>query len=138
MAEFILECEGRKPITDPTHAQLEKRLRALRTTGPSSFAILTASGGSYLQVAGSPGGMLLEQRDSAGQHYRAFQPAPVVPFADGTELAFSAGRIPLRANEWFKLSQIVEILGRFLEEKPLPASVSWRNISGLLTEGSVG
>jgi hypothetical protein len=86
--------------------------------------------GSYLQTAGGGGGLLLEHRDaSTGRHARAYQHSPVVPFGDGTELCFSAGRISLRANEWFTLAQVVEVFTTYLDDAGFPDFVRWRELS---------
>jgi len=128
----MFEREGSVPIQNPTVAQIERELRRLRSNGPSAYATVTAHDGSYLQTAGSPAGLLLEKReDNTGRHYRAFQHTPVVPFADGTELVFSAGRIRLLAGEWFRIEQVVEVFSAFLDGRPEPADLHWRDISSL-------
>lgn len=130
-----LELEGRPPVSVRDPKDLERELRKLRSSGPSSFAILTAENGDYLQTAGGPGGLLVEKRIKAsGRHFRAFQPAPVVPFEDGTELVFSAGRVKLNANEWFALKQVIEVFSTFLRGTAEPSYLSWRDITGVLNQ----
>ena len=128
-----LEREGKAPIVDPSPERLARELRKLRTVGPSSFAILTASSGDYLQAAGSPGGLLLEKRHASGRHFRAFQQPAVVGFADGTVLVLAMGDIKLRAGEWFKLSQVLEAFVAFARGQPEPDYLLWRDITQLLS-----
>lgn len=126
------ERENAKAIVHPKMSRLERELRKLRSEGPSSFAILTNDVGDFLQVAGGGGGCLLERRDAAtGRHFRAWQEEPVVPFADGTELLFSGGRIALQSSEWFRMNQIVEIFYAFNAGEQLPTYVQWREISDM-------
>jgi hypothetical protein len=132
---MLFEREAGKPLVNPSPARIETELRKLKTEGPSSFAHLTAPNGDYLQTAGSPAGLLLEKRNAqTGQHYRAFQSKPVVPFEDGTELVFSSGRIPLRSVEWFQLRQVLEAFTAFLEGAKEPSYLHWREITELLTD----
>lgn len=134
---MILEREGKSPIRNPTTAQIEGALRKLRTVGPSAFASVTAPDGTYLQTAGSPAGLVLERREgSSDSHFRAFQSPPVVPFEDGTELVFTAGRIALRTGEWFQLRQVIEIFAAFVEHRALPAYVQWRDLTAQVSSPS--
>jgi hypothetical protein len=127
---MILERENTSAIRDPSVEQLTDALRALRSSGPSAFATLTADDGVYLQTAGGPGGLLLEKHTPAlGRHFRAFQTPAVVPFPDETELVFSAGRIKLQSGEWFQLRQVVEVFESFLLGKDTPPFVQWRDVS---------
>jgi hypothetical protein len=89
----------------------------------------------YLQVAGSAGGVMLEKHDADGLHFRAFQDAPVVPFADGTVLPFGAGRITLNANEWFTLKQAIEVFGQAFDGGPEPEWLRWRDVTDMLRDG---
>lgn len=130
---MIFEREGNKPVQAPTPARLQREISRLRTTGPSSFAVLQRDDGTYLQMAGSPGGLVLEKREApSGQHFRAYQDQPVVPFEDGTELVFAASRIRLRAVEWFTLQQVVDIAVAFAAQRAEPEFVRWRDITDLL------
>ena len=98
----------------------------------SSFAVLTHSNMSYVQVAGGPTLFLLEYRDVNGQIYRAFQNNPVVPFPDGTTIESSAGRIVLQRAEWFLYGQILEVLSIFLDGELWPSYVNWRTLDEVI------
>ena len=93
-----------------------------------SFASLTSEDGEYLQVAGGPGLFMLEHRLPNGSSFRAAQAAAVVPFEDGTILAFSAGEISLRRDEWFLIGQVVEAFSAFVVGRSLPNSIKWREL----------
>lgn len=136
MSQLLLEGEAAKPLVNPTLAEVERALRRLRSTGPSSFASLSRDDGSYLQTAGSPGGLLLEKRDADGRQFRAFQNPPVVAFEDGTELVFSAGRIKLAASEWFQMRQVVAVFQAFALRAPEPDYLRWRDINQMLHRGA--
>lgn len=124
------EREAARPILNPAIGDITKHLRQLRTSGPSTYASVTADTGTYLQVAGSPAGMLLEKHEGVGgKQFRASQLVPVVPFPDGTELAFTGGRIRMLAAEWFTLKQVVEVFGAFLKGDAEPSFVRWRELS---------
>jgi hypothetical protein len=130
---MIFEREGRPPRSNPSAAFIVRELGKLRSVGRSHFAYLTAADGGYVQVAGSPGGMVIEKRDPpGGRHFRAYQATAVVPFPDGTTLCFSGSEIPLAANEWFLLPQVVAVFTAFLEQRAEPDFVSWRDITELL------
>lgn len=125
---MIFQRENTKEVVNPSVAQLNNHLKRLRSTGPSSFAILTNDHGDYVQAAGG-GGCLLERREATtGRHFRAFQEQPVVPFEDGTTLHFSAGAISLRSDEWFRLGQVVEVFADFLDGT-CPGYVEWREVT---------
>jgi hypothetical protein len=126
---LVFEREGCKPVLDPTPERLRRELRRLRSNGPSSFACLQAENGDYLQVAGSPGGMLLEKREAAaGRQYRGSQDVWKVPFPDGTILSFAGSRIALRSNEWFTVDQVVEVMTSFARSAPMPSFLQWRGL----------
>lgn len=130
---MVFEREGCRPVLNPTASRLRQELLRLRSTGPSSFACLRAANGDYLQVAGSPGGMLLEKRDAAAAcQYRGSQDVWDVPFPDGTLLCFAGNRIAMKSTEWFTVDQIVEVMTAFASSTPMPAFLRWRELS-LLT-----
>ena len=95
----------------------------------SSFAALTRADGAYVQVAGGPGLFLMEHRNASGQHYRAKQATPVVPFPDGTILSFSAGHVALARNEWFSAKQVTEVFAGFVANMPFPTWLEWSALS---------
>lgn len=137
---MVFEREGCKPIPKPTRKQLSRELLRLRSYGPSAFASLTADSGAYVQVGGGGVGCVLEWRDESGRQMRASQSPPIVPFPDGAPLTFSGGAIPLRRGEWFRIEQVIEVFGAFLDGAPFPSFVTWRDVSqevGLSKAGRV-
>lgn len=123
-----LERENGAPIVAPAQADLALAVRNMRSTGPSSMAVLLADDGGYLQFAGGPQLFLLERRSPDRRHFRACQAEPVAPYEDGTQLHCSAGRIPLRRDEWFKSAQLIEVLEAFANGEPWPEFLTWREI----------
>ena len=126
---MIFQRDACKPIKSPSAARLDRELSFIK----SSFAHLTSSDGSYLQIAGGPGLFLLEYRDSAGQHHRAMQDVVKVPFPNGTILQFSAGNVPMDSNEWFVRDQVVQILSAFVTRAPWPSFIQWRVLDASFT-----
>lgn len=59
-------------------------------------------------------------------HSRAFHDKPNAARPDGTILAFGAGNLPMRSDEWFIANQVAEILLAFHANAPFPRYVSWR------------
>lgn len=127
---MVFERESVKPVNSPTAARLARELKRLKSHGKSSFASLTRDGGSYVQVAGGGVTCMVERRDMETRtQWRAFVRAPTVSFEDGTELVFHGGRIPLRRDEWLNVRTATDIFTAFLEGKPFPANIGWRDIS---------
>lgn len=117
--------EGCKPVLRPSDAVFRRDLQRMK----SSFAVLSAESGEFLQVAGGPGLFLLERSESSGKHFRGSQQHSVVPFEDGTLLAFSGGQVSLAQNEWFLIGQIVEAMVSFSTGNPLPSFIEWRELN---------
>lgn len=127
------ERENARPIDHPSAKRIENELKRLRSYGPSSFASLTRSDGSYVQVAGGGVTCLVERRDTQSRrHFRAFTPSPSVRFEDGTLLEFRGGRVALQRDEWFDAIKAAEIFVAFLEERPYPPEIGWRDVSATL------
>ncbi len=125
-----LEVEGQTPRENPSSAEVRAAVLGLRSYSPSSFASLTDDGGSYIQVGGGGVGCVLELRDAEeNRHYRAYHDSPSKVFPDGTVLAFSGGNVAMRADEWFTVRVGADAFVAFLERRPLPESVRWRDIS---------
>jgi len=127
---MVLEREGATALTNPSPARLASELKKPKSYGKSSFASLTRSDGSYVQVAGGGVGCMLEWRDTSTKtHSRAFVENPTVPFEDGTELTFGGGRVPLRRDEWLSIKLVIEAFTSFLQGSPFPVSIDWRDMS---------
>jgi hypothetical protein len=126
------EREGKTEIAGVTEKRLIQELSRLRSEGPSSFASLTAPDGSYVQAAGGPFLFFVEHRKAdPSAHFRAWQNSPVVSFANGTLLSFSAGRVALQQDEWLTKPQVIEVFSAFLSGNSFPPFVSWRPAAGL-------
>ena len=124
-------------LTAPSDRILESRLLALRSYGRHSFASLTDAQGNYLQVAGGGITCMVESFDVASStRLRAFHGVPSPVYPDGTVLAFGAGEIPLKADEWFHASAVVEMFLCFKNGRPYPAAVHWRPAPALGTPAS--
>jgi hypothetical protein len=124
------DIEGKAEIIGPTPQQITRALKSLRSYGKSTFASLTNSGGSYVQVAGGAASCLIERYDFDAQRWRAFhdEPSPVRP--DGTILVFRSGNVPMRADEWFTADQVVEVFSAFFNDAPYPPFIHWRPAPG--------
>jgi hypothetical protein len=129
-----LEMEKKPTIEAATVADIAKAIGAIRSFGPSSFAILSARDGSYIQVAGGGQTCAVEVRDAAsGRHYRAHQTTQHPVFPDGTALMFGGGELILLGNEWFTSSQAVQLVLEFQQGQLLPTSASgWRDVTSTI------
>lgn len=125
------EVEGKVGISAPTAAQITRAIKSLRSYGPSSYASLTNESGSYIQVAGGGVTCMVEHFNSDDEtRSRAFRDKPNPAFPDGTILAFRAGNIPMRSDEWFVSTQVIEIFEAFLNDASFPTFVRWRPAPG--------
>jgi hypothetical protein len=126
-----LECEGKLPIENPKATQIKKAIGALRSYGPSSYASITASSGSYLQVGGGGVTCLLEfYQAETGKRFRAFGEKKNPAFPDGTLLVFRAGQIPMMSDEWIMAGKVADAFCCFAEGKELPKDIHWRLAPG--------
>ncbi|MDO1475522.1 hypothetical protein HNB49_17580 [Comamonas thiooxydans] len=125
------EIEGKADIAAPTPAQISRAIKSLRSYGPSSYASLTNERGSYVQIAGGGVTCMVEHFDASTMaRSRAFHDKPSPVFPDGTILAFRAGNIPMRSDEWFMSTQVIDIFLAFLSYTSFPAYVHWRPAPG--------
>ena len=132
-AFMIFELENKLPKREPSAAQLRAGLLKLRSYGPSSYASLTDDQGNYLQVGGGGLTCLFERRSASdGRHYRAYLAEPSLLHPDGTVLAFSAGEVSLRSDEWIPVSLVIPAFTAFLIGQPLPEPIRWRDMTVLL------
>jgi len=98
-------------------------------------ASITDDGGSYIQVGGGGVGCVLERRDAEqSRHYRGYHDSPSKVFPDGTALAFSGGNVAMRADEWFTARVIADAFVAFLERRPLPEGIRWRDSSEMFED----
>ena len=126
-----LECEGKLPIENPKATQIRKAVSALRSYGPSSYASITDSNGSYLQVGGGGVTCLLElYQAETKKRFRAFGEKKNLAFPDGTLLVFRAGQVPMMSDEWFVADKVAEAFCCFAEGKELHKGIHWRPAPG--------
>jgi len=99
-AKMLLECEAKPSIHHPTPTQVRRALSSLRSYGPSSYASLTDENKNYVQVAGGGTTCLMELYDAeSGKRWSAYGDIRSKVFPDGTLLVFSAGQMPMMADE---------------------------------------
>lgn len=125
------EVEGKPPIDNVREAQVVRAIKALKSYGPSSYASITDADGNYVQVAGGGASCMVERyvvKDS--KRTRAYHDNPSLIRPDGTILSFRAGNIPLRSDEWFMASQVVEIFLSFVNGTKFPTYCHWRDSPG--------
>lgn len=129
--EMRLEAQKKAAIESPSDAKVRRVIMSLRSYGPSSYASLTDDNGSYIQVGGGGVTCLVEKFDAVqGTRHRAYHGTPNAAFPDGTILVFSAGKIPMKSDEWFRSDQVAEIFVSYLNRLPEPEYVMWRSAPG--------
>ena len=71
-----------------------------------------------------------------GSGAKTFEPVDasgkVLP--DGTLLVFSGGEIKLQADEWLMSSLVEEAFLAFMDDKPFPQAIHWREMSAMLED----
>jgi hypothetical protein len=128
---MLFQAEGKPDVSKPSVARLRSALKSLRSYGPSSYASLTDDQGNYIQVAGGGVTCMVERYEKeTNTRERAYhdKPSPIRP--DGTILAFRAGNIPMRSDEWFVADQVAELFIAFLNGDAYPDYVHWRSAPG--------
>lgn len=124
------EIQNKATIDGPTELQLKRAIKSLKSYGSSSFASLTDSDGSYIQVGGGGVTCLVERFDaSSGVRQRGYH-KPNAAFPDGTISVFGGGQIPMKSDEWFMAGQVVEIFLAYLRTAPEPEYLRWRSAPG--------
>lgn len=132
-----LEAENSPVKVGVNQAQLIKVLKKLKSYGPSSFACITDDEGNYVQVAGGRFTCFIERYDAKSKKlFRGYHSNSSTNFEDGTLLSFSAGRVPLKKDEWFNIDDVIEIFSLFNQNQALPESIYWREIKVLDQNGS--
>ncbi|WP_312414426.1 hypothetical protein [Comamonas sp.] len=126
-AKMLLECEGKPLIHHPTPTQVRRVLSSLRSYGPSSYASLTDENKNYVQVAGGGTTCLMELYDAeSGKRWRAFGDIRSKIFPDGTLLVFSAGQMPMMADEWISIDKVIEAFCCVLNGLDYASDIKWR------------
>jgi hypothetical protein len=122
--------ENKVPVENPTEKQIRRQL-GYKKGGDNTFAILSATDGSYVQMLGGGVACCLEWRDvQTGRHFRAFQATPRVPWKNTTRL----GSILLQPREFFFIEQVADAFVAFLRGQPFPPEIKWRDITDELAE----
>lgn len=132
---MLLEVEKKAPIENATPADVRAVIPTLRSYGPSSYASLTDAKGRFVQVAGGGVTCMLEWRDAVNRrHFRAHLEAPSKVFPNGTILTFGGGEVTLQADEWLTAPMVEAAFLAFLEGKPTPDAIRWRDISSMFED----
>jgi hypothetical protein len=63
------------------------------------------------------------------KRFRAYQKTPIVSRKDGVRLTFSAGCIPMKRDEWLRISQGAELFISFYRQRGYPAYIGWRDVT---------
>ncbi|MFB3304745.1 hypothetical protein [Pseudomonas sp. AMR01] len=131
------EAENSPVKVGVNQAQLIKVLKKLKSCGPSSFACITDDDGNYVQVAGGRFTCFIERYDAKSKKlFRGYHSNSSTNFEEGTLLSFSAGRVPLKKDEWFNIDDVIEVFSLFNQNQALPESIYWREMKVLDQSGS--
>ncbi|MEB2610107.1 hypothetical protein SB461_26795 [Burkholderia cenocepacia] len=126
-----LEIDGKPTIENVREPQVVRAIKVLKSYGPASYASITDADGNYVQVAGGGASCMVEHyvvKDSKRTRAYHDNPSPIRP--DGTILSFRAGNIPMRSDEWFMASQVIEIFLSFVNGTKFPTYCHWRDSPG--------
>ncbi|MGB1214405.1 MAG: hypothetical protein ACPG4X_13670 [Pikeienuella sp.] len=122
-----LEVESLKPKEISDFRLVEKALRSLKSYGPRSFAILTNSNGSFVQVAGGRVTCVLERGvASTGFLERAFLVQPKVSFVGTQLLSCGAGKINVEPEEFLFIDDVVGAFEAFFHGHRFATDLLWR------------
>jgi hypothetical protein len=128
--DLALSADGKPDVVGPSEQQIARTLASLKSQGPTSFAALSNADGNFVQAAGGQATCLIEKRVAVGQKiFRAYQDKRSPVFADGSILSFNGGSIALRADEWFKASEALDLFLAFAKGQSEPAMFHWREIT---------
>lgn len=129
---MLLEIENKTPQQVEEFSKVENILGELRSYGPSSFAILTDDGGSYVQVAGGKVTCVLEYRNlNEKKHFRAYLKKAKVPHEGTLTLMFGGGHMTMEPNEVLFIEDVILVFKAFFNHKPFPEEILWRDISNM-------
>jgi hypothetical protein len=119
------EREGKVPLDPVSEAQLRRQL-GYKRGGDTTFAILTADDGSYVQMLGGGVSCCAERRDLVtGRHFRA----SVVPKRVPWDTLSRIGGVLVRPEETLFIEDVIEIFCAFLQAVPLPPHLRWRDVT---------
>ena len=124
-SEMRLTWEGKPPVERPSEALVRRRLLRKRG-GDTSYVILEAPDGSYVQMLGGGVACCLEWRDmTSGRHYRAYVDPPKVPWRHESKV----GDMTLAPGEHLFIEDVAVAFCAFLLHQPFPSNIYWRNIT---------
>ncbi len=131
--KMLLEVEKKKPAQVHEFSKVEKVLRGLKSYGPQSYASLTKTDGSYLQVAGGGVSCVMEMREKpSDRHWRAYLEVAKVPFKGQQTLMFGGGHMTMEPDEVLFIEDVVAVFRAFFESKPFPKDIKWRDMSQIV------
>ncbi|MCB1053823.1 MAG: hypothetical protein H6510_11325 [Acidobacteria bacterium] len=111
---------------DPVSEKQLRRQLTFKKGGETTFAILEAENGGYVQMLGGGVACCLEWRMSlSGPHFRACQFPPKVAWNEPSKL----GSIDMQPEEFFFIGQVIEVFVAFLNHKPFPDYITWKDIT---------
>lgn len=120
------ERESKKPIDNVSEKQLRRQLSFKSSWADTTFAILDAGNGDYVQMLGGGVGCCIEWRDArTGRHYRGSQQPPKVHWKHRTQ----RDRLWLEPEEFFIIDQVIEAFVAYLHGRPMPEYIIWRDIT---------
>lgn len=124
---MLLEQERKPAKRVATFKPVETALRRLCSYGPSSFAVLTADDGSFIQFAGGGATCVLEWRragDDAPR--RAYLARKKVQFEGPQVLMFGGGHMQMAPEEILFADDVVAAFRAFFEGGEVPGALLWR------------
>lgn len=132
---MILQVENKSSVQVKSFSQVEKKLRSLKSYGPSSYAIMTNQTGEYLQVAGGRVTCVVEHGIPKNEILkRAYLTNPKVSFRGPQTLVFGGGELQMEPDEILFIDDVIELFSSFYHSKPLDIQVKWRDMSKVLNE----
>ena len=130
-----LKVEGRPEVLNPSQAQLFSAIESLTPLGGPGFLALERANGDYAQAAGGLGEYALEWRewlDARFEKFRHFAAGKEGPSEMYVSIRTNGFQVTVRENERLAISDVKEILGRFLQGADRPDSYKWRDITDAL------
>lgn len=129
---MVFEGEQFDPLQNPSPEVIEAALNQLHPRGPSFFT-LTSGTGSYVQVAGAKGRLIVEFRDVGGSSFQHFVLGREPVNSERVSINYSGGAIQLLRSEVLALSDALQIFSEFLSAGSIPPSYALRDNTRMFT-----
>lgn len=133
---FVYESESGESFDDPSENELDQLLSDLDGVG-NSFAYLTRSDGSYVQVGGGPKNFTVEWRelrhDGTFTHLKASLPGKE---SDERRITIGGASVSVRADQLLDLSLVQRIFRSFRSGVEAPKSFVWQDITAMFQESN--